>query len=476
MPHPVTVRALIGVATLAIVLPTSLAVPPVVQAAVTAPVRTTPCVNIPTLVNGDFEDFTNPADMSVTSQVVSGYTTGIWHGYGYGNGPTDPSLPSWSGAGWVGPNQILYLHDSSSTSPYGNQNVPGWRTTASSYLVELQRQVSSYESSTGQDGVTHHYYLTGAAPGTPYTTTTADPLLTPLTQSGVSSASLVAWRGGNNYWDTYGPQPASGTYWAELNALNAAALYQDIDATANDWYVWSLKHRGRTNTNEEMFVKIGPVGGSLATQTSIDKYAPTNSDVYSGVPAYGTTPSTVSQIIDTLGGGWNQYVGAYQAPSTGALRFQFEAGSTLYGGAFGNLLDDIEFTPFIACPLTETLQVGQTSTVDVTELPASYGIHQQLEEIGNATASISEFSASSTSVSFTPSSAGTFTVDYQVRMDVAGQTLRAASQITYNVSAAPAPAPVPPAPSGGGSSPAPSATPQCGTNSFVRDPDCPRNP
>lgn len=452
MPRPATVRAIAGTVVLALPFTLTLVLPPSVEAAVTAPVRTSPCVNIPTLVNGDFEEFTNPADMAVTTQVVSGYTTGIWHGYAYGNGPTDPALPSWSGSGWIGPNQILYLHDASTSSPYGNQNVPGWRTTDSSRLVELQRQVGNYVSSTDQYGVTHFYYLNG---GSPQTTTTADPLLSPLVQNGVSSASLVAFRGVNNYWDTYGPQPGSGTYWAELNALNPAALYQDIDATANEWYVWSLKHRGRTNTNEEMFVKIGPAAGSLVLQTNIDKYAPTNANRYSGQPTYGTSPSSVTQIIDTLGGGWNEYVGAYLAPATAPLRFQFEAGSTLYGGAFGNLLDDIEFTPFIACPVTQTLQVGQTSTVDVAESPASYGINQQLETIGNASTSISEFSTSATSVSFTPTSPGTFTVDYQVRMDVAGQILRAASRITYNVTAAPAP----PAPPGGGSSPTPSATP-----------------
>lgn len=456
-------RPMLGGAALLVAL-SGPAFPSPATAAITAPVRTTACVNIPTLVNGDFEDFTNPATMTVDTQPVGSYISGIWHGYGYGNGPTSPSLPAWSGPYWVGPNQILYLHDASTTSPYGNQNVPGWRTTdTSTRLVELQRQVDTYTWSTEQNGTDHYYYDIA---GTPTTQTTQDNTLTPLEQQGVSSASLVTWRGGQNYWDAYGPQAASGTYWAELNAISSAALYQDIDVTSGETYFWSLKHRGRTNTPEQMYVKIGPATGTLVNQTALDKYAPTNADTYSGIPTYGTTPTSETQLIDTLGSGWARYAGAYTASATGPARFQFEAGPTMWGGAFGNLLDDIQFTPFIACPTTVSLQVGQTSTIDVGSSPMSYGIEQSLDQIGNTTASISEFSTSGNSISFTPSAAGTFTADYQLTMTVAGTTYTAASQITYVVSAAPSPPPAP-APSTNASDPTPEPTPEAEQSSSI---------
>lgn len=464
-------RAVAGVVSV-LVLGTGLWHASPAEAAITAPVRTTACVNIPTLVNGDFEDFTNPATMMVDTQTVAGYTSGIWHGYGYGNGPTAPGMTPWSGPYWVGPNQILFLHDASTTNPYGNQNVPGWRTTdTGTRLVEIQRQVGTYTSSTEQNATTHYYYDVN---GTPTTQTTQDATRTPLVQQGVSSASLVAWRGNQNYWDAYGPQAASGTYWAELNAISSAALYQDIAVTSGETYFWSLKHRGRTNTNEEMYVKIGPASGSLVTQTSMDKYAPTNADPYSGIPTYGTTPTSVTRLIDTLGSGWARYAGAYTASATGLARFQFEAGSTMWGGAFGNLLDDIEFTPFIACPTTVALQVGQTSSIDVGDLPMSYGIAQRLDQIGNTTASITEFSTSGNTISFAPTAAGTFTTDYQLTMSVAGTVYTAASRITYVVGPAPTPPPTPTPPPGPAPAPStdePSPTPTTGSPTGSPQPD-----
>jgi LPXTG-motif cell wall-anchored protein len=114
------------------------------------------------------------------------------------------------------------------------------------------------------------------------------------------------------------------------------------------------------------------------------------------------------------------------------LRFQFGA---IRGGngwdSFGNLLDDIKFTPFLACPATRSLSVGETETVDVSNL--SYGIDQTLEIIGNASSSAAQFSKSGDRISFTPTSAGTYTIDYQMAMDFAGQTYTTASRITYNV-------------------------------------------
>lgn len=373
---------------------------------VTASVNTTACpAGSIGLINGSFEDFSNPAITSgVTSNSVVGgtYRTGRWHGYA------------------TGPDQILYLDPTVS----GN-SVTGWRSTSSTNLIELQRQVNSYTSSQDQ-------YLVPAYSG--------------AARSGVTSVANIA--AGGSYWDLYAPQPASGSYWAELNAVENAALYQDITIPAGTTVFWSLKHRGRTDTTQEqMIVQIGPTSGSLVTQTGWKKYTPTGG-VFSGNPTYAATPD-VSQpnvIADKLSDGWGKYEGVYSSGgSSQSLRFQFQT-TNYYSGwqTFGNLLDDLQFTPFAACPITRNINVGQTETIDVTGSRSqgsteliTYGLGHSLQTIGNPTAPASEFSTSGNSVSFTPTQTGTFSVDYQMVMNFGGQPYTVASRITYNVAASP---------------------------------------
>lgn len=373
---------------------------------VTATVNTSACPAGPIgLVNGSFEEFSNPATTSgVTSNSVVGgtYRTGRWHGYA------------------TGPDQILYLDPT-----VAGNSVPGWRSTSSTNLIELQRQVSSYTSSQDQ-------FLAPAYSG--------------AARSGVTSVANIG--AGGSYWDLYAPQPASGSYWAELNAVENAALYQDITIPAGTTVFWSLKHRGRTDTTQEqMVVQIGPTSGSLVTQTGWKKYTPTGG-VFIGNPTYAATPD-VSQptvIADKLSDGWGKYEGVYSAGGAAqSLRFQFQT-TNYYSGwqTFGNLLDDLQFTPFAACPVTKNMHVGQTETVDVTGPIAqnssdliTYGLGHSLQTIGNTTAPASEFTTSGNSVSFTPSQTGTFSVDYQMVMNFGGQPYTVASRITYNVAASP---------------------------------------
>ncbi len=94
--------------------------------------------------------------------------------------------------------------------------------------------------------------------------------------------------------------------------------------------------------------------------------------------------------------------------------------------------------------VTTNLRVGETSSLNVTGLqPGStdrfitYGVRQQLDAIGNSSAPSSEFSVSGNTVNFTPTTAGTFTTDYQVAMNFGGQSYEVASRITYVVTGNP---------------------------------------
>lgn len=366
--------------------------------------RSSTCTSIPALTNGGFEDFSNPDNGGVANDKPTNNGYGWWHGYTYG--------------GAIGPDQILFLKtDGSVPSNY----VTGWRTTDANGYIEIQRQVTTYTNSTDESGTVYGPY----APA----------------RSGVATAATTL--AGGNYWDKYGPQAAQGSYWAELNALTDSALYQDLTVSNGDQMFWSIKHRGRTQNNEQMKVLVGPVG-SLVEQTTIYKYSPTNADVYVGYPAYGSSYSNVSQIITPLGSGWNQYEGAYLASASGPLRFQFQAvGGSPFGNAFGNLLDDIQFTVFLACPASRSLSVGQSVSINTSDAPLSYGIRQELVGISNTTAPLSEFSTAGNTVTFTPTSPGTFTADYTMRMTFGGTTYSRSSTLTYVVSPGPAP-PAPP--------------------------------
>lgn len=370
-------------------------------------VRTTACTDIPALVNGGFEDFSNPDNGGVANNKPATDGYGWWHGYPYTGSGTTP-----------GPNQILFLKSGDPAVP--SNYLTGWRTTDPGYMVELQRQVGSYTESLDSTGVVFGPF----APS----------------RSGIASPTTYLEGG---YWDKYGPQAAQGTYWAELNALSDQALYQDITVATGDQLFWSLKHRGRTENNEEMKVSIGSIG-SLTQQTAIYKYAPTNADRFVGYPTYSSTYASVSRIVTPLNSGWNRYEGAFTSSTTGSLRFEFRAvGGTPYGNAFGNLLDDIQFTILLACPATRSLQVGQSVSIDVSQAPMSYGIRQGLTGVANSTAPTGEIQTSGDVVTFTPSAAGVYTADYTVSMNFGGQTYSKSALLTYNVTAAPTPPPTP---------------------------------
>lgn len=199
---------------------------------------------------------------------------------------------------WGTPKQFLFLDLTQAP-----QSLEGWQTTNSAHLVELQRQVAGFE------------------------------------QDGTNSA----W----GYFDGLAVQPAEGDVWAELNATEDAALYQDVTLTAGEEYTWSLKHHGRVfsiDGTDAMAVLIGPSGGTLDEQTSIQKYLPVNDDLFVGAPFYSDVSETVSAISGTISDGWIMYRGTFTPPTTGAYTFRFE-GRGGWSPTVGNMLDDIEFAP-----------------------------------------------------------------------------------------------------------------------------------
>lgn len=311
----------------------------------------------------------------------------------------NPDLVSFSSpinGGWHsyagGPNQILFLNQNQP-----DQVVPGWKTTAGDQLIEIQRQVPGF----AQDG-TH----------------TSGP-----------------------YFDTHNAQPADGDFFAELNANNLAAFYQDIEAVVGQTYYWSVKHRGRqfaSSQTDTMIVKIGPPS-SLATQTGVKRYRPIN-DPYSGSPVYGSPDSESVSIFRTaLEDGWVRYQGSFAPSVSETIRFQFEASS---GGSVGNFLDDVQFTVFKACAAEVSVTAGTETQLDVTSTAISLGDDQELQSarvLGDIPGTVV---VDGDNIRFETEYNGDVDVEYVIGMDFGGTTLTQTGLITFRVTGGVAPPPV----------------------------------
>ncbi|WP_159458139.1 MULTISPECIES: immunoglobulin-like domain-containing protein [Listeria] len=146
-------------------------------------------------------------------------------------------------------------HFTASYKLYNQSSVPGWQTTASDGKIELQRNIDN-------------------------------------------------------------TKPQSGTQWAELNAYEASALYQDIPTTPGVTVHWQVYHKGRMG-DDTAVVEFGAPGGTMTQQAEMTD---------------GNTE-------------WGLHKGTYTIPEgQTTTRFQFRAVSSAGGNkAIGNLLDNVQF-------------------------------------------------------------------------------------------------------------------------------------
>ena len=126
----------------------------------------------------------------------------------------------------------------------------------------------------------------------------------------------------------------SGTFFAELNATQPSALYQDVATEPGETVKWGFAHRGR-NTNETMQFKVGPAGGPYVT---IDNYTD------------GPTA-------------WGYYSGEYIVPAGQVLtRFLFSA---VDANAAANLIDAATFEAFYKQEDSMVVVVNELPIVDL---------------------------------------------------------------------------------------------------------------
>jgi hypothetical protein len=274
------------------------------------------CAGAGSLVNGNFE--TLPFPDSITVQSANA------------NGPPNPLQGTWHGyATNANPKQYLFLLGSDNTSN-SIFKLNGWRTTASDGLIEIQRV----------DG------------------------------NAVRTNGMLSGQANYQSPDSVGIRPANGSVHAELAANQLSALFQDIGSIPGTTIRWSVKHRARIpGATDSMQVRIGSTTSQTA-QTVTQLRTP-NNDVYLA-PTYANTftETSTTTIATSLTQGWTEYRGAYVVP-TGqtTTRFRFEA--TAGSGSQGNLLDDIQFAPLIACPATLTVVAGRDVTIRPFDIDSS---------------------------------------------------------------------------------------------------------
>lgn len=179
----------------------------------------------------------------------------------------------------------------------------------------------------------------------------------------------------------YGTTAKEGNQFAELNADEAGALYQDVMTVPNSTLYWSLYHKARSKQrvdkvikdlvgSDTMYVLIMPTSYAqinVTTQDQVDDLvAKVLKDPDSYYKNYGIK---VTKITDDTKD-WYYHTGDYEVPSGQYLtRYFFAAGATITGNpTVGNFLDGVSFSTHVPAPSPDTGNVTVTKTV--TGLPA----------------------------------------------------------------------------------------------------------
>ena len=179
-----------------------------------------------------------------------------------------------------------------------------------------------------------------------------------------SDHQLELWRTG-----FLGVASAEGNQFAELNANEFGGLYQTISTIPGSTIRLKFKHRGRDGT-ESMRLLIGNNTGTTTytTSTGATYSVPGTFSPATGISA--TKGATTSTNIEDGTSSWGEWTSSYTVPagqtSTRFLFISYNPGSLTYGR--GNLIDDVSFSPLVACPATFDVVKGRTVTLNPFDL------------------------------------------------------------------------------------------------------------
>lgn len=330
----------------------------------------------------------------------------------------DTTITSCTGAGAIVNGSF---EDTSTVSYLSPPSPTGWRTTARATRDSSDNNVP------------------GDPPGA-----SAVKAVIELTTSGVGAANSVTAFAGTRLVEIA----------ADGNGGSTQGLYQDVNTLVGSRVFWSYRHHRRL------------VGGS-ATEVSRFRAAPTPVETSTGnitVPAadvwtlteqgspFGASATLLADHYDTVttvASGWTNPAGTFE-PSSSRTRFLFSNHAPAGAGS-GNLIDDVRFTTYAACPISVRIVAGRTSNFVIRNVEQDASTSQVLgttfryyapaaAEISalsgiptGITASVSNVANTSSTFSLTSSQVGTYTLNYRVSYVFNSQTYNTTSTLTVEV-------------------------------------------
>ncbi len=205
---------------------------------------------------------------------------------------------------------------------------------------------------------------------------------------------------------------AHGTQFAELNANEPGALYQDVLTTPGAKLYWQLYHRGRgtqvnqSNQTDTMYVVI--MSTKLAKQYSVDTQNAVQDVITNVQNNTGKYPGASVATITDDNVQWYRHTGDYDVSENQYLtRFFFVAGQTAFDknntgnssnikkGTVGNHLDNVSFSETLPDPNPDTghLQIVKTVCGLTEDQAASYQMQVKITgpDQKSETVSLSQF-------------------------------------------------------------------------------------
>ena len=187
-----------------------------------------------------------------------------------------------------------------------------------------------------------------------------------------SDNKIEIWRDGFLGHSSY-----SGQFFAELNATQPSALYQDVSTTPGEIIRWGFAHKGRV-TNETMQLNVGPAGGP-----------------YTKIGDFTDGPAA-----------WRYYTGEYLVPAGQTLtRFLFSATD---GNSSANLLDAATFEALIEYKDSIVVVVHDQPELNLKDSSICAGDSVQLDAQNSSSSYL--WSTAETSQSITVKSSSSYNV------------------------------------------------------------------
>ena len=202
---------------------------------------------------------------------------------------------------------------------------------------------------------------------------------------------------------------AHGTQFAELNANEPGALYQDVLTTPGAKLYWQLYHRGRgtkansSSQKDTMYVVI--MSTKLAKQYNVVSQSAVQDVITNVRNNTGKYPGASVATITDDNVQWYRHTGDYDVSDSQYLtRFFFVAGETAYDksgkkdaepGTVGNHLDNVSFSETLPDPNPDTghLQIVKTVRGLTENQAASYQMQVKITgpDQKSETVSLSQF-------------------------------------------------------------------------------------